>query len=245
MTFRSGLTIKKGKTTSKYAGEVIPSPLVIAKFFSSEYHQIAQLDAEVTRLAERKEEFEAEHASDEGALNGLEGKGGITKGNVQLRVVELKEAILIDYTEGSPEHERAKSITKTKFGTDNWIKNIRDKEGLFAELDILYDYLRQMTQETIQKTAHKQKMELMHESVIAKYNQLTEEEIKTLVIEDKWFARIRSDIHDEVQRITHQLTGRVKQLDERYARPLPKLERDVDEYSVKVEGHLKKMGLSL
>ena len=102
-----------------------------------------------------------------------------------------------------------------------------------------------MTQETNQKTAHKQMMELMHESVIAKYNQLTEAEIKTLVIEDKWFASIRTDIHEEVQRITQQLTGRVEQLDERYARPLPKLERDVYEYSAKVEGHLKKMGLSL
>ena len=181
----------------------------------------------------------------EGVLNDLEGKSGITKGNVQLRVEELKEAILTAYPEGSPEHEQAKSITKTKFGTDNWIKNIRDKEGLFAELDIFYDYLRLMTQETNQKTAHKKVMELMHKSVIAKYNQLTEEEIKTLVIEDKWFARIRSDIQDEVQRITQQLTGRVKQLDERYARPLPNLEREVDEYSAKVEGHLKKMGLSL
>ncbi|MDE3000952.1 MAG: type I restriction-modification system subunit M [Gemmatimonadota bacterium] len=238
-------TIKKGKTTSKYVGEVIPSPLVIARFFSSEYRQIAQLDAEVTRLAERKEEFEEEHASDEGALNGLEGKSVITKGNVQLRVVELKEAVLKAYPAGSREHEQAKSITKTKFGTNDWIKNVGDNEGLFPELDILYDYLLLMMQETNEKTAHKQMMELMYESVIAKYNQLTEEEIKTLVIEDKWFARIRSDIHEEVLRITQQLTGRVKQLDERYARPLPKLEREVDEYSAKVEGHLKRMGLSL
>ena len=238
-------TIKMGKTTSKYVGEVIPTSLVITRFFSAEQRELEQLKAEVTRLAERKEEFEAEHASEEGPLNGLEGKNGITKGNVQLRVLKLKEAILRSHPEGTPEYDQAKSITKTKFGTNNWIKNIKDEEGLFEELDILYDYLRLMTQEMNQKTAHRQMMELMHEAVIAKYNQLTEAEIKMLVIEDKWFARIRSEIHEEVQRITQQLTGRVKQLDERYARPLPKLEREVGEFSAKVEGHLKKMGLSL
>ena len=238
-------TIKKGKTTTRYVGEVIPTSMVIAKFFSTEQLELVQLEAEVTKLAERKEEFEAEHASDEGALNGLEGKSGITKGNVQLRAVELKEAILKAYPEGSPEHDQAKSITKSKFGVNNWIKNIRDQEGLFEELDILYDYIWLMMVEIDQRNAHKQAMEALHMSVIAKYGKLTEKEIKVLLIEDKWFARIRSDIHEEVQRLTQQLTDRIKQLDERYARPLPMLARKVNEYSAKVEGHLKKMGLSL
>ena len=43
--------------------------------------------------------------------------------------------------------------------------------------------------------------------------------------------------------ITQQLAGRVKELEERYAQPLPELERGVDESSAKVEVHLKKMGL--
>ena len=38
---------------------------------------------------------------------------------------------------------------------------------------------------------------------------------------------------------------RIKELDERYARPLPELEREVDVFSAKVEGHLKKMGILL
>ncbi len=238
-------TIKKGKTTSKYVGEMIPASMVIARFFSAEQQELVQLEAEVTKLAERKEEFEAEHAVDEGALSDLDGKSGITKGNVQQRAVELKEAILKAYPEGMPEHDQAKSIKKTTFGVHNWTKNVRDEEGLFEELDILYDYLQLMTDEMNQKKAHKQKMEVLHESVIATYAQLTEEEIKTLVIEDKWFARIRADIHEEVQRVTQQLKGRIKELDERYARPLPELEREVDEYSARVESHLKKMGLSL
>ena len=238
-------TIKKGKKTFKYVGEPIPASLVITKFFSTKQQELEQLEAEVSKLAERKKEFEEEHGADDGALNGLEGKSGITKGNVQQRAIELKEAILKAYPEGTPEHDQAKSIKKTTFGDHNWPKNIRDEDGLFEELDILYDYFQFMTDETTQKKAHKQALDALHMSVKAKYATLTEAEIKTLVVEDKWLASIRSDIREEVQRLTQQLTGRVKELEERYARPLPELEGEVDDFSTRVEGHLKKMGISL
>ena len=81
--------------------------------------------------------------------------------------------------------------------------------------------------------------------VLAKYPKLTEAEIKTLVVEDKWFASIQAAIEGEVQRLTQQLAGRVQELEERYAHPLPELEREVKALTAKVEGHLKKMGLSL
>ena len=46
-----------------------------------------------------------------------------------------------------------------------------------------------------------------------------------------------------MQRLTQQLARRVKELEERYARPLPELEREVEAFGEKVEGHLKRMGL--
>ena len=54
-------------------------------------------------------------------------------------------------------------------------------------------------------------------------------------VEDKRFALIRAGVEGEVQR----LAGRVKELDERYACPLPELEV----FGAKVEEHLKRMGL--
>ena len=238
-------TIKKGKKTSKFVGELFPASLVIAKFFKNEQKELDRLEAEVSKLAERKEEFEEEYGTDESALNGLEGKSGITKGNVQQRAIELKEAILKAYPEGTPEHDQAKSIKKTAFGVHDWTKNIRDEEGLFKELDILYDYLQLMDQEKTQKDAYKQALDALHTSVIEKYAQLTEAEIKTLAVEDKWFASIRGAIEGEVQRLTQRLAGRVKELEERYARPLPELEREVEVFGAKVEEHLKQMGILL
>ncbi len=79
--------------------------------------------------------------------------------------------------------------------------------------------------------------------MLAKYPKLTEAEIKTLVVDDKWFASIQAAIEGEVQRLTQQLAGRVKELEERYTHPLPKLEHVVVELTTKVEHHLKQMGL--
>ncbi len=85
----------------------------------------------------------------------------------------------------------------------------------------------------------------LDEQVLAHYAKLTEAAIKSLVVEDKWFADIRTAIGSEVERLTQRLAGRVKELEERYARPLPELEREVEVFSAKVEEHLKRMGLSL
>ncbi len=238
-------TIKKGQKTTKYVGELIPHSLVIAKFFKNEQQELERLEAKVSELAERKEEFEEEHGTDEGALNGLERKSGITKSNIQQRVIELKEVILKTYSEGTPEHNQAKSIKKTTFGVHDWTKNVQDEEGLFKELDILYDYLKLVKDEKIRKDTCKQIRDTLYTSVIEKYARLTETEIRTLAVEDKWFASIRAAIEDEVQGLTRQLAGRVTELEERYARPLPELEREMEAFGAKVEAHLKRMGLSV
>ena len=83
----------------------------------------------------------------------------------------------------------------------------------------------------------------LNEKVLLRYAVLTADETKTLVIEDKWFAAIRGDIEGEVQRLTQHLAGRVRELEERYDRPLPKLGNEVKAFDARVRGHLKKMGV--
>ena len=80
--------------------------------------------------------------------------------------------------------------------------------------------------------------------VLAHYATLTEGEIKTLVVADKWIANIQLAIEGEVQRLTQALTARVQELEERYAQPLPDLAREVETFDVKVEAHLRKMGVA-
>ena len=84
----------------------------------------------------------------------------------------------------------------------------------------------------------------LDQQVLAHYTTLTEDEIKVLAVEDKWFASIQSAIESEVQRLTQALTVRVQELEERYAQPLPDLESEVETFSARVEEHLRNMGVA-
>jgi type I restriction enzyme M protein len=119
------------------------------------------------------------------------------------------------------------------------------KEGGDAqEVTALKKLLKLQDAETAAKSAEKVLSEKLTQMVFAKIPTLTEAEAKMLAVCDKWLATIEARIGDEIERVTQTLANRVKELDERYAKPLPALEEAVTDYSAKVEAHLRKMGLS-
>ena len=124
------------------------------------------------------------------------------------------------------------------------LKAIQDEPEIDQEQDVLTRCLALIEAESRASKVVKEAQAALEGLVLARYATFTEIEIKTLVVEDKWLAGIRAAIEGQVQRLTQQLAGRVKALEERYARPLPELEREVEEFSEKVEGHLKRMGIS-
>ncbi len=73
---------------------------------------------------------------------------------------------------------------------------------------------------------------------------LTEAEIKTLVVEDKWLDTLATAIQGEMDRISQTLTRRVKELAERYETPLPLAVSKVADLERKVNRHLERMGFS-
>ena len=68
------------------------------------------------------------------------------------------------------------------------------------------------------------------------------DEIKALVVDDKWLATIASAAQGELDRVSQTLTGRIRQLAERYAIPLPQLIEEVAAIAARVDDHLRKMG---
>ena len=78
----------------------------------------------------------------------------------------------------------------------------------------------------------------------AKYSELSEDEVKTLVVDDKWLAAIDTATHGEIDRISQALTQRVKELAERYRTPLPRMTDRVSEIEEKVNAHLERMGFA-
>ncbi len=64
-----------------------------------------------------------------------------------------------------------------------------------------------------------------------------------MVIVDKWGATLEGMILAEIERVTQQLASRIKELDERYAEPLPQLIDEVERLASRVDEHLRKMGI--
>jgi type I restriction enzyme M protein len=78
----------------------------------------------------------------------------------------------------------------------------------------------------------------------AKYPLLTRADIQSLVIDDKWMGALAGSVQGELDRVSQTLTGRIRQLAERYSVPLPKLANDAAALEAKVHAHLAKMGVS-
>ena len=92
--------------------------------------------------------------------------------------------------------------------------------------------------------AVKEAQDRLDRMVLARYGSLMESEAKALVVDDKWLADIEAEVQRESRQLTQRLSGRVQELEDRYARPLPEVEREVEQYGEKVQAHLKKLGLS-
>ncbi|RIK69036.1 type I restriction endonuclease subunit M, partial [candidate division KSB1 bacterium] len=112
------------------------------------------------------------------------------------------------------------------------------------EKAVLEEWLKLANEESELKKKLKAAEAELDAKAYAQYPKLSEKEIKTLVVEDKWLATLEAAIHGEMDRISQALTQRVKELAERYATPVPQMTSRVAELETKVNGHLERMGFA-
>ncbi|MBD2214103.1 type I restriction-modification system subunit M [Nostoc linckia FACHB-104] len=132
----------------------------------------------------------------------------------------------------------------TKANINDRIKVIKNDATFADELKVLKAYLKLIEQEAEISKQIKVLTQFLDNCVLTKYGDLTEDEIKTLVVDDKWMPTLQQAIASEMDRISQRLTQRIQELAERYDTPLPQLTSKVEELTAKVEGHLQKMGLA-
>jgi len=131
----------------------------------------------------------------------------------------------------------------TKASAKERLKALRGEPDSDDEFDVLTRCLELFDADAAAAGAVRDAQAELDAKVLARYAKLSAAEIKSLVVDDKWFAALRKAIEGEVEQLTQRLAGRVKELDERYARPLPSLVKDLDSLGQTVEGHLRSMGL--
>ncbi|MCG9130317.1 SAM-dependent DNA methyltransferase [Candidatus Poribacteria bacterium] len=200
----------------RYKMDLMPPALIVARYFADERDVIEMLAANQATAEGALEAYIEEHTGEDGLLaDAVNDSGNITVSSVKARLKAL-----------------APDLTTLHETPDN------DDEG-----DALEHCLSLLDAKSKAEKTVKDAQLALDEQVLAHYVMLTEAEIKTLVVEDKWFASIHAAIDGEVQRLTQVLTARVQELEERYAQPSPHLVQEVEVFSAKVTAHLQKMGV--
>lgn len=130
----------------------------------------------------------------------------------------------------------------TKASVKARLTEIKHDQEAQDDRKVLSAYAVLIEQEAAAGKKVKEAQKELAAKVLAKYGKLSEPEIKTLVVEDKWLTTLAASVQSELDRVSQALTGRIRQLAERYAIPLPKLAGEVETLSARVDEHLKKMG---
>jgi type I restriction enzyme M protein len=173
---------------------------------------------------------------DQGAIEAQEGK--LTALEQQLDVLREEQG-----GEGGLLEEVADEKGRiTKRAISMRLLEIGDDAEYAEERAALEGYAALLDQQATLKGTLRVVQDGLEAKIAAKYGKLSEAEIKTLVVDDKWLAQLAAGVQSELDRVSQALTGRIRQLAERYAAPLPQLTAEVDALAARVEEHLRKMG---
>ena len=80
------------------------------------------------------------------------------------------------------------------------------------------------------------------EAILKKYSELSIDEIKHLLFDEKWTARLTQDINNEIESVLNSSMSRIVMIAERYVRTLGEIESDIEKSREAVRDVLKGMG---
>lgn len=199
----------------KYKADLIPPGLIVARYFAKQQQEIDEFQTDLDAITQELEALIEEHTGEDGALVDAQTDAGkVTKNNVKKLIDGSKQLSIFEDLELSIEQD---------------------------DVLIIYQCFQLFEQEETMKKKVKDAQIELDKAVFSQYRKLTEYEIKTLVINDKWGATLEGRIIGEIERVTQQLASRIKELEERYAEPLPQLVDEVEVLSSRVDQHLRKL----
>jgi len=304
-------TVKSGKDKGKkkdkgWACDLVPKPLIVARYFAAEQTAIDAQQVELETVIAAKTELEEGHSGEEGALNDVSSKtdaqlahtqavvalwndedkpgcasylaltesadehsshlrelgdnnhlsplknakGKLTLKAVKDRLTTVSEgeehAALTDYLDSDREQKQAIKEAKALLAEAESAFVARlDEDPLpenLSDLHVVTRYLELLERETTFKKVIKDAEAELDQLAHDKYPDLGEDEVKPLVVDEKWLATLETAVRGEMDRISQVLTQRVKELADRYETPLPQMTERVAGLEETVNAHLKHMG---
>lgn len=195
--------------------DLVPVSLVLAEYFQKESLEIADYKSQVEQKQQSIDEL-VEQNTEVFAFNDDDDDDENDK-PLSVKAADVKKAVKNAKTNGISDEELAI--------LQQWLDLSAEKENLNKML--------------------KQKRTELTSAIVDKYAALTEDEIKTLVVERKWLANIIGGCEALMQNVTHQIASDVTALAERYEETLGATEGRVRELEQEVLQSLKEMGFTL
>jgi len=216
-------------------GVLIPPALLIREYFATEQKELEDLEASVEDLNARMEELLEEQGGEDGLLaNAVDEKNKISKSSLSKAIKETQDTVKV--------WRKKKPASAFTARSGEGAGDVSDLEStLEDELNVLERYKKLMDEEAETQGKIKVAKAELENKVIAKYPQLTIDEIKAVVIEKKWTDAIEQRTKAEMANISHRLTGRIKELADRYETPLSALNKEIEVLTASLEKHLKKI----
>ncbi len=189
--------------------------------------------------------------TDHGHLSVLKNK----KGNLTLKAIKDRLKVTGDKAEQATlnryldaDQNQKASAKQAKEMLDSVESGFRAKLKMdplpeeLIDFDATVRYLELLEQQSALKSKVKDAEAALDQLAYEKYPQLSVDEIKTLVVDDKWIPALSASLQAEIDRVAEVVAGRTRELAQRYDTPLPELTDLVSRLSSRVDEHLVAMG---
>ena len=122
------------------------------------------------------------------------------------------------------------------------LREIENDAEAREEAAVLRRWLELSEAEAALKRNVKELDAILDQLAYDKYPRLTEADVKSLVVDDKWMAHLSMTLREDVDQVSRTLAERVRELAERYSTPLPALAHELTVLAERVDAHLLSMG---
>lgn len=110
------------------------------------------------------------------------------------------------------------------------------------EYDALAAYAAKSAEKDKADKALKEARKALDDKVEAKYSELTVDEVKHLLFDIKWMAKLEADIHDEIEQVMNSLSSKMLLIAKRYEHTLGEIEDRTEKSRAAVVAALERMG---
>jgi type I restriction enzyme M protein len=155
----------------------------------------------------------------------------------------VEEFIEEDATDDGPLGELDEDEKLNKAVVMAQLKKAKQEGAEHDEIRTLERLLNLYSAEAEAKKAAREAQDALDLATLKKYGELSDVEVKTLALDDKWQSTIIEKVVAEVEALTLALVDRIQNLGDRYGATVSAINNEVDELEARVASHLAAMGI--